>query len=65
ACKSEGLEFHMYQLRHLFGTDLVTSKVDSRTIQELMGHASYAMSVSYARSDEKRKKEALNNRLVS
>lgn len=65
ACKSEGFEFNMYQLRHLFGTDLITNNVDSRTIQELMGHASYSMSVSYARSSEERKKDALDKRHLS
>ncbi|WP_442879281.1 tyrosine-type recombinase/integrase [Anaerorhabdus sp.] len=54
-----------YQLRHLFGTDLITNNVDGRTIQELMGHASYSMSVSYARSSKERKKDALDKRHLS
>ena len=57
-----GLEFHLYQLRHLFSSDLVRDGVDLRTIQELMGHASKGMTLSYARSDDSTKMKALSNR---
>lgn len=59
ACKEAGIEFNTYQLRHQFSTDLVTAGVDLRTVQELMGHASGSMTLSYARSNEELKREAL------
>lgn len=61
-CKKNDIDFHLYQLRHLFSSDLVRNKVDLRTIQELMGHASKGMTLSYARSDDSTKIEALSNR---
>lgn len=57
-----GIEFHLYQLRHLFSSDLVKNQVDLRTIQELMGHASKGMTLEYARSDDSTKLKAMNNR---
>lgn len=60
--KKNNIDFHLYQLRHLFSSDLVKNKVDLRTIQELMGHASRGMTLDYARSDESTKVKALNER---
>ena len=61
ACKKRGIEFRMYMLRHNFSTSLIQSGVDIRTIQELMGHTSAAMSVEYARSNDELKKKAVEN----
>lgn len=58
-CRARDLKFNMYQLRHNFATNLVTNNVDTRTIQELMGHANIQMSIYYARSNEDLKKEAV------
>ena len=61
-CKQDGLHFNMYRLRHQFSTDLVTNNVDPRTVMELMGHNNVNMTVSYARSNEELKKDALETR---
>ncbi|MBR3036441.1 MAG: tyrosine-type recombinase/integrase [Lachnospiraceae bacterium] len=63
ACRKAGIEFTSYQLRHQFSTDLVTAGVDLRTVQELMGHASGTMTLSYARSNDKLKREAIEERM--
>ena len=63
ACKDAGIEFTAYQLRHQFSTDLVTAGVDLRTVQELMGHASGSMTLSYARSNDQLKRDAVEKRL--
>ena len=55
-------EFRPYQLRHQFSTDLLLSGTDIRTIQELMGHTSSTMTVSYARSNNDMKMLAVENR---
>lgn len=60
--KKLGIDFHLYQLRHLFSSDLIRNGTDLRTIQELMGHASKGMTLSYARSDDSTKMKALSNR---
>ena len=61
-CKKNGLHFSMYQLRHQFSTDLLDDDVDPRTIQELMGHEHYSMSIDYARSNHKAKEDAVSRR---
>ena len=61
-CKQHGIKFNMYQLRHQFSTDLITNNVDIRTVMELMGHNNTDMTIDYARSSDKLKKEALDNR---
>lgn len=54
------INFRPYMLRHLFSTKLVTSNTDIRTVQELMGHKNINMTVNYARSSDKLKREAIN-----
>ncbi|MBR2552511.1 MAG: site-specific integrase [Erysipelotrichaceae bacterium] len=61
ACRKAGIEFTAYQLRHNFATQLITNGVDVRTVQELMGHATPVMTVSYARSSDDKKKEAISS----
>ncbi|MEG0361920.1 MAG: site-specific integrase [Erysipelothrix sp.] len=64
-CKRSKLKFNLYMLRHLFSTDLIESATDSRTIMELLGHADYQMSISYARSKLKNKEKAIMDRKLS
>ena len=65
-CQKEGIDFTLYRLRHKFSTDMITSKeVDIRTAMELMGHTAKSMTLDYARSNEKLKREALKNRKLS
>lgn len=59
-CKEHNWTFNMYQLRHNFATSLITENVDYRTVQELMGHSSFNMSVYYAQSNDKLKQNALS-----
>lgn len=56
-----GIEFRAYMLRHLFATDLQKTQ-PPRTVQDLLGHASFQMSVEYARSTEEERKEAVESR---
>lgn len=63
--KRLGIDFHLYMLRHRFSTKLVTNNVDPRTVMELMGHKNFGMTVSYARSDEEKKKIAIENNINS
>lgn len=57
--------FRPYQLRHQFSTDMLLGNTDIRTIQELMGHTSSTMTVSYARSNDSAKMLAIENRKKS
>lgn len=63
-CRERGINFNMYQIRHLFSTELERANVDPRTHQELMGHKNYTMSINYARSNDELKLAALNNRKI-
>lgn len=60
-CKNK-VNFNMYALRHLFSTDLLDKNVDPKTHQELLGHSNYNMSLYYANSTEKKKKNAIKDR---
>ena len=59
SCK---IPFRSYMLRHKFATDMIRNGVDNRTVQDLLGHTSYSMSLEYARSDEETKAAAIKNR---
>lgn len=59
--KKCGIEFRSYMLRHKFATDLQKTQ-PPRTVQDLLGHASFDMSLEYARSTEDERKEAILNR---
>lgn len=63
--KRLGIDFHLYMLRHRFSTNLVTNNVDPRTVMELMGHKNFSMTVSYARSDDEKKKIAIEDNIKS
>ena len=58
-CRKEGIKFNLYRLRHNMATSLVTHNVDTKTTMELLGHANYGMSVYYATSNKKLKKDAI------
>lgn len=60
--KTNGLDFNMYSIRHLFATDLTVNGVDDRTKIELMGHSSVNTTLGYARSNDDLKIKALNGR---
>lgn len=61
--KKYNLNFSMYQLRHQFSTDLIRKqKADPRTVQELMGHEHYTMSIDYARSSNEAKEKVISER---
>lgn len=52
--------FHLYGMRHVFDSDLVTNMVDPRTVMELMGHSDVNTTLAvYARSTEEKRKEAI------
>jgi integrase len=54
----EGVTLHA--LRHTFGTRLVASGVDLRTVQELMGHADIQTTMIYAHVVEGSKRQAIS-----
>lgn len=54
-----GLKFNLYMLRHNMATQLVTHGTDSKTTMELLGHKQYNMSLGYANSSNKLKKDAI------
>jgi len=60
--RKKGIKFNLYMLRHTLASDLVANNVDERTIIELLGHKNINMSVYYARSNDERKKDALDKR---
>lgn len=60
ASKKAGIKFNAYLLRHNFASELTLNNVDLRTIQELMGHTSGSMTLSYARSTDEVKRNVLN-----
>jgi hypothetical protein len=41
-------DFHFHDLRHTFASRLIMAGVDIRTIQELMGHKTIAMTLRYS-----------------
>lgn len=60
-CKKLGCKFHMYQLRHLFSRE-IGKVASSRTLMELMGHASINQSVYYQWSTPEEKRQAIMDR---
>ena len=52
-------------LRHRMATDLIQSNTSARTVQDILGHATYKQSVGYARSSDEDRKTAIDNRKLS
>ena len=57
--------FRAYPMRHQLTTDLLEQGFDLRTIMEIMGHSEGTMTLYYARSNQKKRKEAINNRVIN
>lgn len=57
--------FRAYTLRHQLTTDLLQQNVDLRTIMELMGHSESTMTLYYARSNDQKKKQAIEERIIN
>ena len=62
--KAEMKDFHWHDLRHTFASRLVMAGVDIRTVQELMGHKTIAMTLKYAHLSQGHQKDAVQ-RLIS
>lgn len=65
ARKDTGVQFNLYMLRHNMATDLINMKISQRTVQDILGHASFGMSLEYARSTEEDRKKAVDSRKLS
>jgi len=60
ACEKAGIQgVTLHALRHTFGTRLVASGIDLRTVQELMGHSSIKTTMIYAHVVEGNKHAAI------
>lgn len=64
-CKKTGIKFNLYMLRHNMATDLISMNISQRTVQDILGHASFNMSLEYARSTEEDRKKAVDSRKLS
>jgi integrase len=64
ACQKLGYDFCNYDLRHLFASSLVNGdygeKVDLKTVQSLLGHATGTMTLYYAASKQSNLDQALD-----
>lgn len=62
--KKANVHVTLYMFRHKFSTDLLKI-ADLRTVQDLMGHESGSMTISYARSTQDERKTAIDSRKLS
>ena len=54
------IDFRLYQLRHLFSTDLHRCGTNPAVIRDLMGHESASMSLDYAVSSPEERRKAVD-----
>lgn len=60
AMQRAGVEATAHQLRHWYGTSLLESGADLRTVQELMRHESLATTQVYTRVTSERRRAAIH-----
>jgi site-specific recombinase XerD len=53
-------DFHFHDLRHTFPSNLVMAGVDIKTVQELMGHKTIAMTLRYSHLSLSHKQSAVD-----
>ena len=58
--KDAGIEFNMYMLRHSFIHNLGDTDIKPRVQQDIVGHATYDMTLKYDRSTDKERKQAID-----
>ena len=58
--KADIKDFRFHDLRHTFASHLVMAGIDLRTVQELLGHKSFQMTLRYSHLSPDHKRRAIN-----